>query len=666
MVPKLDLSRARTLRTGDERLLRLLAAGIAGAALLGIAAYFAGGALAVLGGSLAAGYGITHLSGLNLEAEERLAFGAVIGAAATTMIVFLLALAFGFGSVIILAGVAIALAAGAAGFATNRRRVLPELLLTRSRLISQWPLWLLLLICWPFTLHLLGQAFIPTAGGLDAGFGGVYGDWAAHLTYAGSFAYGHNLPPQYPIDPGHRLGYPFLVDFFAATMVPLGTTLPSALVLSSGYLLLALPAVMYLAGVRFTGTRVGSGLGVLIFALAGGLGFLNFFDDLRRLGGAAINHLPRLYTQDVAHNYQLLTPVLAYLIPQRSSLFGFGIALTGTAILWIALNEEQRPGWKPFLMVGILAGIAPLFHVHGYGTLLVLGAFWAALDRRREWLGFLAPALLLGLPVVAWMLQPGEASPRWLLGWYADFGDHRDGLVGFWLKNTGIFIPLLLVAQFWPRLFPNRFALHIAPLWLWFVVPNLLVFQPWEWDNTKFFSFWLLYGSLLVGALLVRVAMVRRWTPALAVACFASLTMAGALDLARTADRAVSSSGFIDSQGLAAATWVREHTDPHATMLLAPNHNEPVAMLAGRPVLVGYGGWLWTYGLSDWVGRTADATTLLKGEPGSAALARHYGIRYVVIGPQETVAPWSANRAFWAAHGALVYSQAGYSIFRVG
>jgi len=160
--------------------------------------------------------------------------------------------------------------------------------------------------------------------------------------------------------------------------------------------------------------------------------------------------------------------------------------------------------------------------------------------------------------------------------------------------------------------------------------------------------------------------MVRRWTPALAVACLVSLTIAGALDLARTADRTVSSSGFIDSQGLAAATWVREHTDPHATLLVAPNHNEPVAMLSGRPILVGYGGWLWTYGLSDWVGRTADATTLLKGEPGSAALARHYRIRYVVIGPQETVAPWSANRAFWAARGTLVYSQAGYSIFRVG
>lgn len=665
MVLELDLSRARRLREGDDRSLRLLAAGLGGAAVLGLSGYFCGAALILLAGPLVAGFGITYLSGLQLGIEERLAFGAVIGAVVSTMAAFVLALSLGFGPIASLAGLVIALAAGGAGLVVGRERLLPELRLAREGIAANWPLWALLAICWPFTLHLFGQAFIPTAGGLDAGFGGVYGDWAAHLTYAGSFAYGHNLPPQYPIDPGHRLGYPFLVDFFAAELVSLGASLPSALVLSSGYLTLALPPVMYLAGLRFTGSRLGSGLGVLIFAMAGGMGFLNFFDDLRRLGPAAAAHLPRLYTQDVAHNYQLLNPVLAYLIPQRSSLFGFGVALSGLAMLWIAVHQEPRPGWRPFLLVGVLAGLTPLFHVHGFGTLVALGAFWAAIDRRREWIGFLAPALVLGLPVLAWMLEPGGSQIRWLPGWYADFGDQHDGFIPFWLKNTGIFIPLLLVAQFWPGLHHRRFALHFAPLWLWFLIPNLFVFQPWEWDNTKFFSFWLLFGSLMIGPLLVRLAGLARWAPLPAAACFALLTLAGGLDLARTIDRTASASGFIDRPGLAAAEWVRDHADRRAVLLVAPNHNEPVAMLAGRPVMVGYGGWLWTYGLKDWGARTADAGRLLKGEPGSAELARRYGISYVVIGPQEAGSPWNGNRAFWAAHGSLVYGQAGYSIYRI-
>ena len=39
-------------------------------------------------------------------------------------------------------------------------------------------------------------------------------------------------------------------------------------------------------------------------------------------------------------------------------------------------------------------------------------------------------------------------------------------------------------------------------MWLWFVVPNIIVLQPWPWDNTKFFIFWALLGSVLVGGVL--------------------------------------------------------------------------------------------------------------------------------------------------------------------
>ena len=41
-----------------------------------------------------------------------------------------------------------------------------------------------------------------------------------------------------------------------------------------------------------------------------------------------------------------------------------------------------------------------------------------------------------------------------------------------------------------------------APLWLWFVVPNLVAFHPSEWNNTKFFIFWQWAGAVAVADLL--------------------------------------------------------------------------------------------------------------------------------------------------------------------
>ena len=64
---------------------------------------------------------------------------------------------------------------------------------SRWRRREPWPLWALLAVAWPFTLVLLAHAYSYTSQGLIAGSPGAYADWAAHLTYAGSFAYGANF-----------------------------------------------------------------------------------------------------------------------------------------------------------------------------------------------------------------------------------------------------------------------------------------------------------------------------------------------------------------------------------------------------------------------------------------------------------------------------------------
>jgi len=542
-----------------------------------------------------------------------------------------------------------------------------------------WPLFAIFFVCAVWTVHFLHQAWVFKPDGLYAGYLNIWGDWAAHLSFTGSFAYGHNFPPENPIDPGNRLGYPFMVDFFAANVVPLGSSLTSSLVLTSGLLGLAFPAVLYLVAARFAGGRAAAAIAVAVFLMSGGLGFIYLVGDIDKSGLAALAHIPREYTLNRDLNYQWLNPVLAYLVPQRSVLFGFSLALIVLMLVWVAVREKL--GVRAFLFAGVVAGLTPAFHVHAYGTIVALSAFWALLNRRREWWYFFVPALVLGLPVLAWLWPPASnlcidrtstmpfcLQPGWMS--YSDWT--RDGVIWFvpdfiwfWIKNTSVLIPLILAAHLLRRRIPNPFAKWFAPLWLWFVVPCIVILAPWEWDNTKFLIFFALFGAIVVGALLAEMFKRGPDSALLAGGLLILLVLSGGLDLARASDFTISSYQFVDARGLQLAAWVRTNTPPDAVFAVADDHNSPIPTLAGRRILVGYPGWLFTYGLSDYVQKGDDLRLIMQGDPMTPQLIRKYHIGYVLIGPQEESPSINANLAYWAQHATLVYNDGEYRLYRV-
>jgi len=665
----LDLTAARP-RVPDWDAGRWLGLALLGVGLLVVLALTGWAALTLIG-CVVVGTGLTYLSGLSLTLEERLAYGTVVGAVVVTAVDFLLAAAIGLGLASVLIGLVLALAASAPGWWLARARLGAEAddLIARWRRREPWPLWALLAICWTFTLAILARTYQSNAQGLIAGGTWSYADWAAHLTYASSFVFGHNFPPQFPVDPGHPLAYAFMIDLLAATLVPLGASLTSSLVLTSGLLALAFPAVMYLAGIRLVATRVGAALAVLVFTLSGGLGFVLLLRQVRGTGLTAVQSYPGLLTQNGDLNYQWLNPVLAWLLPQRSVLFGFSLVLIVLAVLWVALRRTDQPAgaarFMPFAFAGAVTGLTPLFHLHAYGTAVAMAAFWTLFNPRREWAAFFAPALVLGAPVVLWMLSGGAASVHVQVWWLADSGGHHDNPVWFWLENTSLLIPAMAAAFLWRGVLPPGVGLHLAPIWLWFIVPNFLVFQPWDWDNTKYFAYWALIGALPVGALLARLLRTGIDGRLVAAALVVFLTASSAVDLWRSLVTNPTSAQFTDAGGVQVAAWARAHTDQRAIFLTAPTHNEPIATLGGRRIVVGYGGWLWTYGLSDWTQRTSDAERMLKGDPTTPALLKQYGVDYVLIGPQEMSGSVGANPAYFQATARLVYSSGGYSVYRV-
>ncbi|MBO0683943.1 MAG: hypothetical protein J2P45_12350, partial [Candidatus Dormibacteraeota bacterium] len=197
MAADLDLSRPARPNTAAWAAAAVVVAVLAALMVL------LGGAFAVLAGCVVCGTGLTYLSGLDLRVEERLAYGSVVGAVVFSALGFLLAMGWGLTRSTVLASLLLALAISVPGWLRGRRLAEGEIRDAAARWARRepWPLWLLLVVAWPFTLVLLARAYQESGGGLTAGNIGVWADWSAHLAYAGSFAYGTNFPPVFPIDP---------------------------------------------------------------------------------------------------------------------------------------------------------------------------------------------------------------------------------------------------------------------------------------------------------------------------------------------------------------------------------------------------------------------------------------------------------------------------------
>ena len=81
-----------------------------------------------------------------------------------------------------------------------------------------------------------------------------------------------------------------------------------------------------------------------------------------------------------------------------------------------------------------------------------------------------------------------------------------------------------------------------------------------------------------------------------------------------------------------------------------------VIAIMGLNILIGYSGQL----------SLGHGAFVALGAYTMAILVRRYHVQYVVIGPQELQAPFSASEAYWQANGTLVYSNSEYHVYRTG
>jgi hypothetical protein len=499
------------------------------------------------------------------------------------------------------------------------------------------------------------HVLIETAGGISTGYVNNLGDLPFHLSLITSFAYGANLPPQDPTYAGTALTYPFLADYLSAMLVVAGASLRESIFVPNLLLGSCLVGLMARWTWSLTRSRLAAAIAPVLVLLGGGLGWLMLADDARVSGQgvvAAIINPPHDYTILGDSIWRWGNAITTLLVTQRSLLFGLPVAILIFTLTWRSLHAPAAPGWtgprsRMLLAAGLLTG--PLALVHTHTLVVVLGTSflqgilfreWRS-GRGRGWILYLLGAAALAVPGVLLLTVGSAANVAGFFGFEVGWDHGTTDPVVFWLANTGLFIPLLLIGLLvgripWVRqktIARRRLAMFLVPFLVWFIVPNVLRLAPWIWDNIKVLFYWWVGMAPLVALVLATWwHRSRALGRAVVVGVLISLTLAGSIDIWRAASgQTVYEEYAPDSLALAAA--IRDRTQPGALILSAPTWN-PTVFLTGRPSLLGYTGYIWAHGL-PYTDRERDIEAIYAGTAEALPLLRKYGIDYVELTPVE-------------------------------
>jgi len=625
--------------------------------------------------SVIAGFLLTYFLSARYSILERIAYGMVVGLGLHTWIVYLLSLIWGLQFKSIYISMCL-LCIFIAVFLTIKwgylkGKIVNEITDIRGDFLQNKISYFVHIAVFSFFTTIFCRLFYRTviwkSDGLYIGLANNYGDLPLHLAYITSFVLGDNVPPQDPSFAGEKLCYPFLSDFLSAIFLKLGLDFKDIFFIPGFLLTVSFYCILYYFTYRLTKRRLAAIISPFIFFFTGGFGFYYFFQDLANTSGSLwsfLMNLPRDYTKIEPLNYRWITPLSCLNVPQRPFLFGFPINMLIFSLLYTGI---ERKNWREFLFAGILAGSLPLFHTHSFLAMLMvtipLGlVFW---DWRR-WFLFFMPAFVLSLPQVLYLSEHvgGEGFFKPYFGWVVG----NENPFWFWLKNTTLFWPLViggfvLIFTFYRDANNNvhiRSGFYLLTFLIPFLLPNVMLFAPWDWDNIKILIYWFL-GTIPVAALALTclwdaftkdkkvegISGESKYSVSLNVALpykillragfliiMLIITASGGIDVFRYAIAPVKGSKEFSTEEVEIAKQISTLTPLDAVFLNAPIFNHLVFM-TGRKTLMGWPPHIWSHGYDESQTRENDIKIMLRGKPEAFQLVDKYKPDYAIVGPHE-------------------------------
>ncbi|MBI2327298.1 hypothetical protein HYU92_03160 [Candidatus Curtissbacteria bacterium] len=624
------------------------------------------------------GYAILSLFATQLRFNEKIASSFIIGISLYSLLTFLIANVFKLSFLTIFFSTTIVVLFAVVILVKRKSYYFKDFLTSHEQIKNFLKNKYLLFTFIFFTIlfsKIFYQTFVPEKAGFYAGSLGFWGDGALHLTLINSFFKGDNFWPQQPLFAGVKLSYPFLPDFTSSIFLKLGSSVRTAIALPSVLLLSASILLLYSIFHQITKSKLAASLAIFIIFFLGGLGFIYFFEDLVRTNFAfsTFAYPPREYTsmgnEKGIHYINLITSPI---VSQRAFLFGFPLIL----VIYMVLREAlEKLDVKQFIFAGLLVGVLPFIHSH---TLLTLGialpvfALVNLINRPKSeikklfllWtiFGIIAAALIVPQLLLFFPRDISVNTLRFQFGWMAHV--KNDNIFWFWIKNTGLLIPLIILSPIvlGKQKFIKLFKFYLPFLGI-FIVANFIIFQPLEYDNSKVFNYWYIFSAPLAATVIINFLKRNSLFKIIGVVLFIVLILSGFLDVWRLNNYQENRILMFDNESIKLADFVSIHTEPRSIFVTAIQHNHSVLALAGRRVLVGYTGWLWTYSI-NYGPREQDVRMIYQGGNLSQNLLNKYSVNYLVIGPVES-SQFQINEQFFEQNFARIYSTPAYRVYKI-
>lgn len=541
--------------------------------------------------------------------------------------------------------------------------------------VHRW--FLILLIGWTLymTSFWAGAFFFDEGGNLYTTHINLWGDWAAHFTMGASFGYRSLLPSESPFLAEATFSYPFAINWLSGALIRLGIPFIAAFVVPSWALSILTVIAIYIWFFTWLETPKRAVTATILMLCIGGLGFVWLAQEIWQSGSMWPNliDLPFQATNLPSQGIRWLSMVDSMIIPQRAFVMGFPWALGCLTLIyrWF-IQSSHLPSYRQTICLGMALGLLPIIHMHSFlalggvltgWTIVGLWHRWRAGNLLQEWgkrwlvLGLVA--ILTAMPLFMWLFadqvggfvrwEPGWLAPEFKLSWW-----------DFWLRNWGPTLLLAIGGLAVSRTMKN--SQYGWPFLIWFILPNVFIFQPWNWDNTKLII-WSALG--IVGFATQMLAWLWKRSTVLVrslVVILASITiLSGAIDLYWIQRRSLHTYQMHSAENWHLAQWVIAHTPNDSRWLTGAEHNHWLFNLTGRQTLMAYRGWLWTQGY-DYLAREGAVTSLFVAP--SLAQLHHYRVQYVVVGPEERTV-WKASDAAFLQVADPIYSTENTVIYRV-
>ena len=516
------------------------------------------------------------------------------------------------------------------------------------------------LLIWTLIFFLLLQkTHLNPSGDSFTGSPSTYGDLPFHLSVITNFAYGENFPPVNPIASSYRLSYHFLADFISSIFVAVSNELRFSLVFPSVVLGVLTVSSLFLLTKRIAKSTSAALLSPLIFLLNGGIGFLKLFiaseEPISRYA-----HVPELGVEYP----NILAEIL---MAERALLLGIPIFVSVILLIYIWFKTKKT---LPLVYAGLFAGLLPYANVYGFLVVGIISVFFFTSSvktfglsfQKNPWYLFATLTLVVSLPLFIWVAPQVFTHGSFLrlsfMGW-----PPLENIwlkLGFWFTNFGL-LPILAVISLVKKTYTTPAAKKfLGAIFLLIFLAHVVIFQPYVWDNNRFILYPLIAGSVLSAMVISKVLSKGFYLKILGIVLLVLSILQGLLVVAN--DPRIEY-GLYSQSDFSLADFLKKNTFPHGIFLTGRAHNNPVVSLAGRRVVLGYGGYLWTHGIKDSEEILRDIRAIYGGEESIDKLVEKHRIAYIVVSPLEKIEFPYIKEEVLSSNFSLIYDERGIKIF---